>query len=367
MKVALIAIRTSDKKLNRYELIKLLQSKGYQVSYFAKKSEGKIHSDYNDYNVRFIESPLLRANLNPIKEIKVLISLLKIFKREQFDSIVVYGINIMPSVIIAAKLSRIKNIIAIVNGSGRLFKLKGIKGFFIKSISYPLLKLSFKVSKHVFVQNLDDIVLLKKKHLLSNNYSHINGSGVNIERFKYTSLKVTNSFTMISRLTGLKGVNEFLYTAKNIKLKYPEVRFNLIGPMDNDDKSINITLFEECIQNGIVNYYGEVENVKKYLVKTSVFVLPSYYPEGVPRAILEAMSVGRPIITTNSPGCRETVINGENGFLIEPKSIEDLTEKVEWMIKNENCLKHMGLKSRELCEKKFDVNLVNKDIVEKID
>src|SRR5699024_8863209 len=322
--------------------------------------------DYEKYNVSFVPIPLIRNNLNPIKEIVSIYRIIKILKKARFEAIILYGIRTFPTMILSSKIAGVKNIVSIVNGSGSLFKLKGIKGKLTKLISYPMLMLSFSLSNHIFIQNKDDLNLLKsKKLLLRNNYSKINGSGVNVEDYPFLSLEKQNIFTMISRLTGEKGVNEFLQAAKNVKKQFPETIFRLIGPIDNFDKTLNFKLLNDCINNNIVESVGEVEDVRSYLENTRVFVLTSYYPEGVPRSILEAMSMGRPIITTNSSGCKETVISNRNGIKIDPRDSLQLTKAMISMIKSPDLTEEMGIQSTVIAKEKFDVRNINNEMLKK--
>ena len=136
----------------------------------------------------------------------------------------------------------------------------------------------------------------------------------------------------------------------------------LVGPFDTNPSSIKKEELEPYIKDGIIEYFGEQQDVRPYIEQCSTFVLPSYH-EGTPKTVLESMSMGRAIITTDAPGCRETVINNKNGFLVKVKDVDDLVEKMELMIKNENLSNKMGVESRKIVMQKYDVNLVNKSIM----
>jgi len=189
----------------------------------------------------------------------------------------------------------------------------------------------------------------------------VNGTGVNLKEFEFQESKVYPiTFTMVSRMVWQKGVKEFIEAARVIKKKYPEVNFLLVGPLSNNPDAISEKELSSMLQDGSVEYIGPSDNVKNILYNSSVFVLPSYYGEGIPRTILEAMAVGLPIITTNNVGCKETVIEGENGFLIEPQDVPSLANSIEQLIQNRDLLLSMGQKSRQLAQELFDVNLVNR-------
>jgi glycosyltransferase involved in cell wall biosynthesis len=329
--------------------------------------EGELHSDYQKLEVSYVSLPLKRLKINPVTEILTLFHTKNVFSDIKFDALVVYGIRTFPALVIAGKLSGVKKIVCIVNGSGRLFQLTGLKGFFLKLISYPMLGLSMALADFVFFQNPDDLQLIKHKGLLwKNNYGLIDGSGVNLEKFKMVPLDAKPVFTMICRVTGAKGVNEYIHAAKYVKALYHEAVFQLIGRMDDDDHSVNTGEFEKAVREGHLQFIGQVDDVRPYLAKSRVFVLPSYYREGVPRTNLEAMAMGRPIITTDWPGCRETVVDGVNGFLVPIRDANALAEKMIYLIEHPDDAARMGRESRRIAEDKFDIYKINEKIIQKL-
>ncbi|WP_404429637.1 glycosyltransferase family 4 protein [Sutcliffiella horikoshii] len=359
MKVAISMMVSPQKKIDRKELIRDLQSKNHKVVYIGQESGETLNPDYKDYNVDFIPIKMGRSNTNPFNEIKSLLDAKKAIKKNNVEVLIAYGIRTFPLMVIAAKLAGVKKILCVVNGSGRLFKLNGIRGFLIKLTSYPMLWLAFLFSNSILFQNNDDMKMIKRKGLLAKkNYGTINGSGVNLNEFQFTPLEKKPVFLMISRITGSKGVNEYINAAIKVKKSYKEAIFYLIGPLD-DESGINMPQLQKSVDNGIIHMLGKIEDIKPCISMCRIFVLPSYYPEGVPRSILEAMSMGRPIITTDSPGCKETVVDGINGFKVPPKNSDLLAEKMEWMIENPNKVEKMGRESRRLAEMNFDVSKVN--------
>lgn len=363
MNIGISAIRTRNIKLNRSELIKSIQSLGHTVCYIGQDSNDDFHPDYKRYDVEFLCSSLIRANTNPLKEIKAIFKTKNVLKENKIDALIIYGIRTFPTMVIAAKLAGVKKTLCIVNGSGRLFRLKGFKGFFIKIMSYPMLWLSFLLTNEILFQNPDDMNMMKNKKMLwKKNYDVINGSGVNLEEYKSDYLETKPVFVMIGRLTGEKGVHEYIEAANKVKRKYPESLFYLVGPMDNDDLCLNIDYLNESVSNKVIKLIGRVNDVRPYINKSRIFVLPSYH-EGTPRTVLEAMAMGRPIITTDTTGCRETVVEGVNGFLVPVKDSNKLAEKMIWMIEHKKEVDKMGIESRRICEENFDVNNVNKKIL----
>lgn len=366
MKVAISAVRTCGSKIQRFELVKTIKALGHSVFFIGQDSDDEVHPDFKKYNVQFLSIPLGRTNTNPFKELSSLRETKKVLKENNIEALIAYGIRTFPTMVIAAKLAGVKKVLCIVNGSGRLFRLKGFKGFLIKFISYPMLWLAFLMADNILFQNPDDMNMIKRKGMLwKKNYGLINGSGVNLDEYKSDYLETEPVFSMISRLTGSKGVNEYIKAAYYVKQLYPEAVFNLIGPMD-DNSSINMLKLQKAVDDGVINLKGKVEDVKPYINQCRVFVLPSYYPEGIPRSILEAMAMGRPIITTDSSGCRETVIDGVNGFLVPPRDANALAKKMIWMIENSEEVAKMGKNSRGICEEKFDVHKINEKMLHKL-
>ena len=190
----------------------------------------------------------------------------------------------------------------------------------------------------------------------------LHGSGVNLERFNVQPLPEQIAFLCISRLIKDKGVYEYLKASKKIKEKYPFVRCMLVGPYDSNPSAIKPEELQPFIDKGI-EYYGEQEDVRPYLEQCSVFVLPSYR-EGTPKTVLEAMASGRAIITTDAPGCKETVKNGVNGILVAVKDVESLFAAMESLVQKPETVIRMGIEGRKMAETIFDVKLVNKTICE---
>jgi len=163
---------------------------------------------------------------------------------------------------------------------------------------------------------------------------------------------------LIARLLKDKGIFEYIEAARIIKANYPQAIFQLLGPFDSNPSAISKKQMMEWKQEGVVDYLGETQDVRSFIKKSNIYVLPSYR-EGTPRSVLEAMAMGRPVITTDAPGCRETVIEGRNGFLIPIKDIEALVKAMEYFILHSESIPQMGKCSREIAEEKYDVHNVN--------
>jgi glycosyltransferase involved in cell wall biosynthesis len=204
-----------------------------------------------------------------------------------------------------------------------------------------------------FIQN--NLAKRKKCHI-------VNGSGVNMELFTRSDFPDKLTFFMLSRVMYSKGVREYLEAASRIKKNYPDIKFMLLGACENIQDSISEEDLNDYVEKGIIEYHKENPDVRKFYDMCSVYVLPSYR-EGTPRTVLEAMAKGRPIITTDTPGCRETVKDGINGFLTEVRNVDSLTEKITYFIENPQAIKSMGEESYIYCKEKFEVSKVNNNIL----
>ncbi len=347
-------------KSKRYELYRKIREQGHTLYFLDQDAQEIFADEEGDMHIP-LKKFTARSNKNPFRELEFIYTLLKIFKNVKIDCIIIYGIKIIPSMIFASKLAGIKKRVCVVNGVGKLFMNKDLKINLFRKITFPVLKIAFMNSEKVFVQNQDDYEMLIKMKLLPEKKAfRINGSGVNLEKYPISPLGRDNDFLLITRVVGTKGIHEFIDAAKIVIEKYPDARFHLVGPSYEKDESIDWDKFNSAVREGTIIYHGATDDVNAYIKKSRVFVFPSFYREGVPRAVLEAMSMGRPIITTDSPGCRETVEEGINGFLVEPRNYRMLAEKMVWMIEHPEAVEKMGLESRRIAKDKFDINEVNR-------
>ena len=230
-----------------------------------------------------------------------------------------------------------------------------------KLISF-LYKLSLSVSQFVLFLNDDDKREFEDKKIIKKNKANvIGGIGIRLNEWPFSLPSNKNiNFLFVGRIVSEKGIGEFIEAATIIKNKYPSTYFTALGEIEERERKFNKTYLNEIENQGIVSFPGHVE-VIKYYKDCSVFVLPSYR-EGVPRSTQEAMSIGRPIITTDAPGCKDTVLDEVNGFLVEVGNTEELVKAMEKFILNPDLILSMGQQSRTLAEEKYEVRAVNKKI-----
>ncbi len=223
-----------------------------------------------------------------------------------------------------------------------------------------------KVDK-VFFQNPDDESLFRDLGILRDRVPSqvLNGSGVDMAHFATAPLPDgPPRFLLVARLLADKGVRQYAEAARRIKQQHPEVVFQLAGDIDSNPDTISQQELDTWVGEGSLEHLGWLNDVRLALAESSVFVLPSYYREGTPRSILEAMSMGRAVITTDAPGCRETVTNGDNGYLIPVKNVDALVKAMQHFIDRPALVKTMGQRSHEIAKDKYDVHKVNAVMLE---
>jgi glycosyltransferase involved in cell wall biosynthesis len=355
MKVAVV-LNTSWNIYNfRQNFINALQAEGHEVHTIAPKDDfthllqemGCIH-----HNVRMDS-----RGANPIKDAALIIELFSIYKKVKPDVVLHYTIKPNVYGTLAASMLGIPSINNVC-GLGTVFLKKNI----VSAIAMMLYKLSFRFARKVFFQNPDDKQLFIENNLVpADKTDLVPGSGINLKHFQPFTFNRNKTFTflMVSRLISDKGVFEYIQAIKQLKEKGIQARFQVLGAMDPEHKrGISIDKIFSWINEGTIEYLGTTQDVRHYLEKADCVVLPSYR-EGTPRTLLEAASVGKPIIATNVPGCNQVVEDQYNGLLCNLKDAEDLAAKMQTMAElDSTTLQKFGANGRAKMEQQFDENLV---------
>ena len=315
-----------------------------------------------------IDYSLSRSGINPIKDFLAFICMIKVLHGLNVD--ISFGFSIKPVIYgtLASWLAGIPTRIAMIEGLGFVFTDYGcrtsLRKFFLRKMVLILYRLSLSKAHKVFFLNNDDIKEFLDGHIVSKyKIQYLNGIGVNLCEWSSNSVVISPiTFLLAARLLREKGIFEYIDAARNIKAKHPTARFIVLGGVDLNPGSLRRDELMRWVHEGVIEWPGHVK-VKPWLEQTSVFVLPSFYREGVPRSIQEAMAMSKPIITTNSPGCRDTVIDGENGYLVDVRNSKDLEVAMLRYIANPSLIASMGRISRQMAEEKFDVIKINKKII----
>lgn len=334
---------------------------GHEVYIFAKDT-GKMEY-LKSLGINIFPINLERGSINPFQILKLLSELKEKITRIKPD--VVHLVTIKPVLIggLAAILAKVPAIVYAISGLGFIFTNTMLKAKILRLGIIPLYRLALSAkNKIVIVQNLDDLRILRQYVAIPESQTVlIPGSGVNLEQFNIQPLPLKNKTVLMAcRLLADKGAYEFHQSVLLLKAKYPNVRFVLVGGVDPDNPaSLTEQELNEWVKNGDLEWWGHQSNMPEVLSQATIVVLPSYR-EGMPKVLLEAQALGRPIVTTDVPGCREAIENGKTGFLAKVKDAQSLADSIEKLLSNEALCLEFGHNARLLAEQKFDINQVVK-------
>lgn len=366
MKIAVLSSHTPSLFWFRIDMMREFLNNGHTVIALGTDPEAEWQEKFKEFDIEYKQLSVERNGFNPFKDFKTLAELINFINDEKPDKIFAYQAKTVIYGSIAARLNGITEVYPLIAGLGSIFRGSGLKNKIVGAILKMEYKVACSCSKKVFFQNNDDRSEFIRLGLIEAEKTVIiNGSGVNLEKFKQAPLPEQPAFLLIGRLIRDKGVIEYLEACKKIKKEYPQVRCMLVGPYDTNPSAIKPEELKSYIDDGIVEYFGEQNDVRQFIAQCSTYVLPSYH-EGTPKTVLEAMAMGRSIITTNAPGCRETVKNNINGYLVEVKDIKEIVEKMKYLIANPVLNLKMGKASLEIVKEKYDVKNVNQTIMNTI-
>ncbi|NMY55468.1 glycosyltransferase family 4 protein [Pseudomonas sp. WS 5051] len=352
----------------RRDLIKYLVGKDITVYAFALDYDDASKAEVKKLGAVPVDYTLSRSGLNPFKDISDTIKLSRTLRSIKPDLVFCYFSKPVIFGTLAAKLAGVKRRIGMLEGLGYAFTEQPhavkLKTKILKNVQVILYKISMPFLERLILLNGDD-----KKDLVDayginvKNVDIIGGIGLDLTSYQYSEPPQTPVvFVFVGRLLAEKGIHEFVKAAELVREKYTDSRFLVLGGIDiANPGALTEDALDHAIKSGLITYPGHVNNVIEWLHTSSVFVLPSYR-EGVPRSTQEAMAIGRAVITSDVPGCRDTVVDGVNGFLTTPWSTLDLYEKMEKFMIDRKLIVTMGVESREMAMRDFDVNSVNDKI-----
>ncbi|MBK1781740.1 glycosyltransferase family 4 protein [Advenella sp. WQ 585] len=371
MKIVLIGTVSSSIFGFRKLLLQSLVKDGHEVFILTTDLTPDIQQRaLDELNVRAEKYTLARTGMNPVTDIRNAWSLYRRLKELQPDCVFCYFSKPVIWGSLAALFAGIKQRYGMLEGLGYYFthtpKGNTLKKKLVRTAQIGLFHLSLPALRGLVVLNPDDKHdLIEKYHIKQNNVMVLGGIGLDLDEYSYSEPDISQSrFIFVGRLLAEKGINEFLQAAEIVKERHPKSEFIVLGKPDpGNPGSVNQGYLNNLVTKNIVIYPGSVSNVADWLKDSSVFVLPSYR-EGVPRSTQEAMAIGRPVITTDVPGCRETIRNGENGFMVPPHSAQAVANAMEKFITEPNLLLSMGRRSRELAAENFNADKVNQRLLD---
>lgn len=370
MRIAIIGTVASSLYGFRSDLIKELIIKDCQVFAFTSEYSVEDIDKIKALGATPVTYELERGGLNPLSDLKATYALAKKIKAIAADIVFSYFAKPVIFGTLAAKLARVPKVIGMLEGLGYSFTEQpegmGKKTALIKAAQVVLYKVALpQLDTLIFLNSDDSKDLLDKYHIKVNQVKILGGIGLNLEDYSYSNqFPKSATFIFIARLLAEKGIHDYIAAAKIVQKQYPDAKFTVLGSIDKEAQgALTENELQNVISSGIITYPGHVDNVADWIADSSVFVLPSYYREGVPRSTQEAMAIGRPIITTDVPGCRETVVDDENGFLVAKWNPQAIADKMIYFIENPEQIKKMGEVSYKMAQDKFDAKKVNERLL----
>ena len=346
----------------RGDLIRELIARGYVVHASAPDIDQRTRDTLDAMGAKSHSLSLDRSGLNPASDLRYFREMIKLMRAVRPDLVINYTIkpNIWGS--LAARWLGIPAC-SMVTGIGYLIlEGEGIKRRVVQGLAKRLYTIALSQNRVVIFQNNDDVDAFVNAGLVDRKKVRtVRGSGVNLDRFHPVELPKEPIFLMIARLLRTKGIREYAAAAAVVKRQYPQARFLLVGGPDAGPDGIAADEVADLSGQGI-EYLGPKQDVRPSIAEASVFVLPSYR-EGTPRSVLEAMAMARAVITTDAPGCRETVEDGANGFLVPVGEVRPLQDAMTRLIENEEMRSAMGQASLARARDLFDVEKVNQELL----
>ncbi|MFW6222065.1 MAG: glycosyltransferase family 4 protein [Bacteroidota bacterium] len=378
MRILIIGGRSRSLITFRKELILEFRKGGHEVLACAGEYMAEVKNTLSGLGVGYIPIKISRAGTNPFQDISLLFELVTIFKQYKPDIVFAYTIKPIVWGSLAAKISSRCKIFSMIEGLGYPFMPADSINHYISALfARSLYRLCLRFSKRVFFLNPDDLSLFNKSNFINKKKAILlNGIGVNNKIYDFHKIKgpLKNvRFLMVGRLLRDKGIYEYLNTARVLQNR-KNIAFSLAGAVDTNPSSIKWSDLNKFIEDGSIEYLGFINDIKYVYVNCDVYVLPSYR-EGTPRTVLEAMATGRAIITTDAPGCRETInltdaktfgslVLGKNGILIPARNTDALVHAVNFLVRSPDLIKRMGEESRKYAVQRYDIHKVNKCILE---
>lgn len=364
MKVLLLSNQSRSMAIFWRVLIAAMQARGMAVSCCVPPGDAESDAMLAKLGANVIHYPLDRKGLNPLRDLWTLKSLLSILSAVRPG--LIFATTIKPVIYgaLAAHRAGIGRFFATITGLGYAFEVDSLFKKIINRISRLLYRRALKHAAGVFFQNKDDAALFRAQGILTKDIPvfFARGTGVDTTYFAQAPLPPQNPlvFLLICRLLEAKGIADYVAAARIVKKNWPETRFQLLGPPESGPGSIS----GEQLRNwqDTIEYLGQATDVRPFIAASHVVVLPSWR-EGLPTVLMEAMSMGRAIVATNVPGCRDVVVNGVNGFLADVRNPVSLAAAMAEFLQNPALIASMGKAGRNLAVEKFDAEIVARNIL----
>jgi glycosyltransferase involved in cell wall biosynthesis len=360
MKIVVVASLAFSLVNFRKRLLADMVACGHEVLACAPEDDRDVACELEAMGVAYQVMPMARVGLNPFADLRTLWWLIRLLQVERPGLVLAYTQKPIVYAGIASRIARVPRYFAMVSGLGLAFGEDG--GRWLRRIVALLYRVALKRAEAIFVFNADDRGEMLRHRMIRDDAPVVRVPGSGVDLGHYTFAPVPGGplrFLMIARLLHSKGLSEYVEAARRLRGDHPEARFALLGPLDPSPAGVDAAEVEAWRREGAINYLGEARDVRPYLAASSVFVLPSWYREGLPRTILEAMATGRAVITTDMPGCREPIEEGINGYIVPPRDTDALAEAMRRFLDRPELAAEMGLRARETATDHFSVERVN--------
>jgi glycosyltransferase involved in cell wall biosynthesis len=345
----------------RGELLCALTSRGYDVIACAP-AHPEARAQLLSLGASFIELGPTRTSLNPYSDLRYFWALFSLYRRYRPAAIITYTAKPVIWGSLAAGLAQVPRVVAMITGLG--FAFTGERPSVIARLVEKLYRAALRNCHSVVFQNPDDQNEFVRRALVKPAPLSfvVNGSGIDLQQFSPVALPAEAVFLLIARILRDKGIAEFCAAAQRVRSRFPEARFRIVGWFDENPSAISVEELGNWCREGGIEYRGAVADVRPEIAAARIYVLPSYR-EGTPRTVLEAMAMGRPVVTTDVPGCRETVRDGWNGFLVPARDPTALASAMERFLLAPDLATRMGINSRALAEAKYDARRVAESVL----
>lgn len=344
----------------RATLIRALVERGVRVLAMAPDYDDPLRARVRDLGAEPIDISLQRAGLMPSRDLVDAAGLWRHFRQYRPDAVLNYFAKPVIYGGLAARAAGVPRRIAMLEGLGYIFGEDAgtsVKRRLVRQLAEQMYRVALATADRTVFLNREDRALFVERGIVRPDRAiNIGGVGVHLPDYPVTPPPTSPiTFLLMARLLREKGVVEYVEAARLVKRSRPDVRFVLLGGPDLNPTGLTEDEVGQWVREGVIEWPGHVDDVRNWVARSSVFVLPSFYREGVPRSIQEAMAMGRPIITTDQVGCRDTVEPGVNGFLVPMRAVEPLAEAMLRFVERPNLIATMGAASRRLAEERFDV------------
>lgn len=370
MKIVVLASFASSLVNFRGHLIEQMVKSGHAVTACAPGDDPAIAAAMAEYGASYRAIELDRTGTSMLADLGTIRRLRALFAELRPDVLFAYTAKPVIYGGIAAWFAGVPRAYALITGLGYMFtEGGGLKRGLLRRATSGLYRFGLSRCAGVFFQNGDDLEEFKARRIVNGGQTliRVDGSGVDVQAFAHVPPAVEPPvFLLIARLLADKGIREYAAAARTLRARFPDARFQLLGPKDDHPNAISAAELAAWQDEGVIDYLGETADVRPHLQACSVYVLPSYR-EGMPRTVLEAMATGRAIVTTDVPGCRDTIEAGENGFLVPPRDPDALAQAMIRFIEKPALADIMGQVSRKIAERRFDVHGVNRVMLQAMD